>query len=139
MVEEDLDLDLEDENITREKDRNKKLADKVKIASEERDALAKAKEEEVKARTNAEKERDFFKNFNQVAIKYHGANEYQDKIWEKVQGGYDIEDAMISILAKEGKYNPTQPKVEEKAAGGSAATAIKGNDDKTPEKMSQDK
>ena len=139
MADEDLDLELEDENITREKDRNKKLADKVKATSEERDTLAKAKEEEAKARVSAEKERDFFKNFNQVSAKYQGASEYQDKILEKVNAGYSVEDATTSILIKEGKYNPAQPKVEsEKAAGGSATTTIKGSDDKTPEKMSQD-
>ena len=139
MADEDLDLDLNNEDISREKDRNKKLADKVKATSEERDTLAKAKEEEAKARATAEKERDFFKNFNQVSAKYQGASEYQDKILEKVNAGYDVEDATISILAKEGKYNPAPPKVEsERVAGGSATTTIRGSDDKTPENMSQD-
>lgn len=135
---EELDLDLNDEEISRGEDRNKKLADKVIATSKERDTLAKAKEEETKARVTAEKERDFFKNFNQVSTKYQGASEYQDKILEKVNAGYSVEDATISILVKEGKYNPAPPKVEvERAAGGSAATAIRGNDDKTPDKMSQ--
>lgn len=137
----ELDLDTQEtnEDITRKEKRYNTLANKFGESEKEREKLAKDKEKEEQARASAEKERDFFKNFNQVSTKYQGATEYQDKILEKVNAGYDVEDATISILAKEGKYNLTQPKIEaEKAAGGSATTTIKGGDDKTPEKMSQD-
>lgn len=140
VMSDELELDLNlDEDINREKDRNKKLADKVRTTSEERDTLAKEKEEMSLAKANSDKERDFYKGFNQVSIKYPGANEYQDKILEKVNAGYDVEDATISILAKEGKYTPAQPSMErESAAGGSADIGIRGGNEKTPETMTQD-
>ena len=138
---EELDLELnedEQENINKVEKRIKSLSEKVKLTSEERDEKAKLLTERDGQLANTSKERDFYKGFNQVSAKYPSASEYQDKILEKVNAGYDVEDATISILAKEGKYNPTQPKTEvERAAGGSAAIAMKGNDDKTPEKMSQ--
>lgn len=135
----DLELELDsEEEITREKDRNKKLADKVKLTSEERDALAEKNKLEGEARANAEKERDFYKGFNNISSKYPGANDYQDKILEKVNAGYDIEDATISILAKEGKYTPATPAPERmSAAGGSASTTVKGLESKSPQEMSQ--
>lgn len=140
MAEEELDLELEEQdNINKVEKRIKSLSEKVKLTSEERDELAKAKQELEVKNSNISKERDFYKGFNQVSAKYPGASEYQDKILEKVNAGYDVEDATISILAKEGKYTPTQPKAEsERAAGGSAATSLKGNDSKTPQEMSQD-
>ena len=141
MAEEEFELDLDEnqENINKVEKRIKSLSEKVKLTSEERDELKGLNENLTTEKANLSKERDFYKGFNQVSTKYPGAHEYQDKILEKVNAGYDVEDATISILAKEGKYNPSQPKEEiEKAAGGSAATALKGNDSKTPQEMSQD-
>lgn len=137
-MEDELILDSNEE-ITREKDRNKKLADKVKTTSEERDAKVKELEEISRAKADTEKERDFFKNFNQVALKYPNATELQDKIWEKVKGGYDMEDATVAVLNKEGKFTPTAPTVERlSAAGGSATTNMSGGEAKGPTEMSQD-
>ena len=141
MAEEEFELDLDEnqENINKVEKRIKSLSEKVKLTSEERDELKGLNENLTTEKANLSKERDFYKGFNQVSTKYPGAHEYQDKILEKVNAGYDVEDATISILAKEGKYNPASPPVEiEKAAGGSAATALKGNDSKTPQEMSQD-
>lgn len=141
MADEELDLELNDEqeNINRVEKRIKSLSEKVKLTSEERDEKDRLLQEKEGKLALASKERDFYKGFNQVSAKYPGASEYQDKILEKVNAGYDVEDATISILAKEGKYNPTQPKVEgERVAGGSAVTTMKGNDSKTPQEMSQD-
>lgn len=141
MADEELDLELESEEdkINRVEKRIKSLSEKVKLTSEERDELAKAKEAEATARANAEKERDFYKGFNQVSAKYPGASDYQDKILEKVNAGYDVEDATISILAKEGKFTPAQPKTEsERAAGGSASIGITGKAEKSPNEMTQD-
>lgn len=135
----DLDLDNEQENINRVEKRIKSLSEKVKLTSEERDEMKGLNESLTTEKQTLSKERDFYKGFNQVSTKYPGANEYQDKILEKVNAGYDVEDATISILAKEGKYNPAQANVEnERVAGGSAATAMQGNDSKTPQEMSQD-
>lgn len=128
----------EEEIISRSDKRFKKLNDDVREANENL-----AKETGEKAKIQAEKdsiakENAFLKGFNQVSTKYQGANEYQDKIWEKVQSGYDVEDATISILAKEGKYTPPPIKTEkESAAGGSANTSMKGGDNKIPQEMSQ--
>lgn len=141
-MDDELNLDLDEtnqEDITRKDSRIKSLSEKVKTTSKERDDLVTAKEEEAKLRANAEKERDFFKGFNQVSTKYPGANEYQDKILEKVNAGYDVEDATISILAKEGKYTPTQAQADTgNVAGGSATTNMTGGDSKAPQEMSQD-
>ncbi len=135
----EFDLDTQNEEVTRTNNRIKSLSEKVKTASEERDALAKAKDEESSAKASAEKERDFYKNFNTVSSKYQGAADYQDKILEKVNAGYDIEDATIAILAKEGKYAP-EPVKEQRAplAGGSAGTGIVDIGDKKPSQMSRD-
>jgi chromosome condensin MukBEF ATPase and DNA-binding subunit MukB len=138
----ELELDLNEDNqeeiISRKDSRIKSLSDKVKTTSEERDALAKEKEELRSKAEAAQKDADFFKGFNTLSSKYQGATEYQEKIREKVMSGYDLEDATISILAKEGKYTPPAPTMErESAAGGSAVTNMKGGDDKTPDKMSQ--
>ena len=138
-MEDDLDLDLDpSQDINREKDRNKKLADKVKTTSEERDALAKEKEEVSQAKAQAEKERDFYKGFSQVSSKYPGAHDYQDKILEKVNSGYDLEDATISILAKEGKYTPAQPAIEREIAAGGSADIGMVEGGKQPHELSQD-
>lgn len=132
----DLELDSEEDKSNKVEKRIKSLSEKVKLTSEERDEKNRLLTERDGQLANASKERDFYKDFNQISTKYPGANEYQDKILEKVNAGYDVEDATISILAKEGKY---QPKVEdEKVAGGSAATALQGKDSKTPQEMTQD-
>ena len=138
---EDLDLELDDEqdNINRVEKRIKTLSEKVKLTSEERDELKGLNTNLTTEKESLTKERDFYKDFNQVATKYPGSSEYQDKILEKVNTGYDVEDATIAILAKEGKYQTTPiPPEKTVAAGGSAATALKGDDGKTPDKMTQE-
>ena len=123
----DLDQNLDpDQGQVKQDKRIKDLSEKVKLTSQERDELAKAKEEETRLRIEAEKERDFFKNFNPLVTKYQGAAEYQDKIKEKVMAGYSAEDATVSILVQEGKYTPpvapAAPK--ESPAGGSAINTL---------------
>ncbi len=128
----------EEDIISRKDKRLKKLNDDVREANEK---LTKEAEERTKIQAekdSASKERDFYKGFNQVSAKYQGATEYQDKILEKVNAGYDIEDATISILAKEGKYTPPVAQVErESVAGGSATTNLGGGGSKTPQEMTQ--
>lgn len=142
MAEDELDLNLEENNneeITRKDNRIKSLSDKVKATAEERDAKAKALEEaEAKAKV-AQADAEFFKTFNKVSAKFSGANDYQDKIREKVALGLDVEEATMLVLAKEGKYSPpVQPLVRESAAGGSAATGITDSVEKKPGQMSRD-
>lgn len=117
------------------KNRFQQLSEKVITASKERDdALAKV-QAEAEAKSQLEKERDFYKDFSANVSKYPSASEFQDKILEKVKAGYSTEDAMVSVLNKEGKLVPTpEVKIEPNVAGGSATTAMPG--DKTLEQMS---
>lgn len=118
-----------EEKPQRSDNRFKDLSEKVKTTAEERDKLAKEAEE-------AKKEAEFYKNFNKASTKYQEAGNYQDKIREKVMSGYDMEDAMVSVLAKEGKLNPTQIQ-RQSPAGGSASTAMRSTDDKPVNEMTQ--
>lgn len=135
----DINLDFDNieansERKLKAKNRFEQLSEKVITTSKERDdAAAKANAAET-ARLNAEKERDFYKDFSANVSKYPNAGSYQDKILEKVKAGYSTEDAMVSVLAKEGKLNSMQenqvpasygsaPIVE----GGSSPTVLPGN------------
>lgn len=137
-MEEELNLDELDqiqassENKLKVKNRFQDLSEKVFTASKERDdAIAKANTE-AEARQTAEKEVVFYKDFSVNISKYPNASEYQAQILEKVKGGYSTEDAMISVLAKEGKLNmgatsdPVQTR-NVQAEGGSAQTTFHGN------------
>lgn len=130
-MEEDLNLDLDKiqaqtEERLKVKDRFGKLSEKVTEANKERDDAAAKATAEAEARQVAEKERDFYKNFNANITKYPNATAHQDQIWDKVKGGYDIEDAMVAVLAKEGKLNmPSEPTPTYSGTveGGSAPTS----------------
>ncbi len=145
---EELELDLDNieaqaEEKAKVKNRFSQLSEKVILTSKEKDeAIANAKSE-AEARANAEKERDFYKDFSANVTKYPGASDFQDKILEKVKGGYSTEDAMVSVLAKEGRLNATSQPVQQpsyQAEGGSAPTSFEGsktlNDMKPEEKLS---
>lgn len=138
-MEEDETLDLNNESdieAGRQNNRFKDLSDKVKTTAKERDDAAMLAKESESKRLEAEKERDFFKDFSTASSKYQGAAEYQDQILEKVKAGYDVEDAMVSVLAKEGKLTaPIMPK--DSPAGGSATTALKGDGEKSVYEMDQ--
>lgn len=99
------------------------LSGKIKLTSQERDELATAK-------TAVEQERDFYKDFSQTSAKYPQANEYQDKILEKVKSGYTVEDATVSVLNTEGKLIP-QREDTEIVAGGSATIQTPDGDKST--------
>ena len=127
----------EDNKNNKVEERIRDLSGKVKDIAAERDAETKAKAEATDRATKAEKERDFFKGFAATTSKYPAASEYQDKIREKVMGGYDIEDATVSILAREGKL--TSPRAEQKSpVGGSAVTNPVGGGDKQISEMSHE-
>lgn len=139
---EELELDLsenEEQTINRSAERIKDLSSKVKNTAQERDTeRAKAEAEAARAAT-AEQERDFFKEFSTLTTKYPGSSEYQDKILEKVKAGYSPEDAAVSVLNAEGKFNPTQENVQPiagPAAGGSASTVIPQSE-RSPDNMTQ--
>lgn len=144
-TEEQVDLELEEQpqgadTNNRSLTRNKELADRLKATGE---AQAKA---EAKAEAAA-KERDFYKGFNSMASKYQGAADFQDKILEKVKAGYDIEDATVAVMSREGRLNQPQagaeaPIVEsrpqESPAGGSAVTNVAAGSERKPSEMTTD-
>lgn len=137
---EELNLDQLDEDINKEnkvEERIRGLSGKVKETAEQRDAAEKAKAEAETRATNAEKERDFFKGFSAATSKYPGASEYQDKIREKVMAGYDMEDATVSILAKEGKLTTPRPE-KQSPVGGSAVNNPSGGGQKPISEMTKE-
>lgn len=136
MAEENEDLlDEGQENINKTEKRIKDLSEKVKLTSQERDDLTKAKEQLESEKSAALKEVDFYKDFSKSTAQYPASAEFQDKIKEKVMSGYTVEDATVSVLAKEGKLTtPIVPK--DSPAGGSATTTIKSGD-KTIGEMTQ--
>lgn len=132
----ELDLELDGiegqvEQKLKVKNRFEKLSEKVILTSKEKDeALAKAKSETDRA-DSLSKDVNFYKDFSVNVSKYPQATEYQDKILEKVRGGYSTEDAMVSVLNKEGKLTPNQePQPRQSSAhveGGSAPTSLEGS------------
>lgn len=134
-MDDDLNLDLDNieanaENKIKAKNRFEQLSEKVILTSQEKEkaeALAKTNEERA---IKAEKERDFHKDFSANVAKYPNASEFQDKILEKVNAGYSTEDAMVAVLAKEGKLQmPTESRPAPQAEGGSAPTTMEGPKD----------
>ncbi len=134
----DLELNLDSiegqvEEKLKVKNRFEKLSEKVILTSKEKDeALAREKAEKQRA-DDVSKERDFYKDFSVNVPKYPHAAAYQDKILEKVRGGYSTEDAIVAVLNKEGKL--TSPAPEQRPApqveGGSAPTSFEGTKEPT--------
>ncbi len=117
----------DEEKPARSDNRFKDLSEKVQTTAKERDEAKQAAEA-------AQKEVEFYKGFSKVSSKYEGAADYQDKILEKVNSGYDLEDATISVLAKAGKLT-NAPVQRQSPAGGSASTSMRGDDDKPVSEM----
>ncbi len=118
-------LDLTDEDKV-ENTRIKELSNKVKTTAEERDTERSAKEAEILARQSAEKERDFYASFADSSSQYPQAKDFKEEIKSKVLSGYSVEDATVSVLAKNGKLT-TSSVSEDTAAGGSASTRLPNN------------
>lgn len=120
------------------KNRLEKLSEKVIFTAKERDEANAKTQVEVEARSKAEKERDFFRDFSKLSGQYPAAHEYQDKILEKVNSGYSPEDATLAVLAKEGKLGGSiKPITQQSPAGGSSATMM-AEFDKAPSEMSRE-
>lgn len=125
--EEQKEIEARVEQKLKDKNRYEQLSEKVILTSRERDeAIAKAKAESERAEASS-KERDFYKDFSANVSKYPNASQFQDKILEKVKAGYSTEDAMVSVLAKEGKLS-SQPVQQQsgQVEGGSAPTNFEG-------------
>jgi hypothetical protein len=135
MNDEDLNLDLDsiennvDQNL-KVKNRFQQLSEKVKLTSQEKDELAKAKETLEGQNASLSKEVEFYKDFSANVTKYPNASEYQAQILEKVKSGYSTEDAMVAVLAKEGKLDMSSTQVQQPIVdivGGSAPTSFQGS------------
>lgn len=135
----DLDLDAVTDPQPQEKNR---VENRIKDLS---DKYAKEAEERKKAeaeKTAALREVEFYKGFTPLTSKYQAAGEFQDKIREKVLSGYEVEDATVAVLSREGRLQtgnvpPAEPpKPKESPVGGSAPNTIR-NQDKTYSEMSQ--
>lgn len=142
MPDELLDLELNDdaqEKLDKFDKRIKGLSEqKVKLTSE-RDEFAEKNTKLEAEKATLAKENEFHKGFNPLVAKYPGSAEYQDKIKEKYLAGYDIEDAAVAVLNKEGKFNPA-PITEhrESPAGGSSTNQIRSEGEKTIGEMTRD-
>lgn len=134
----EFELELESpEDINKTEVRIKNLSSKVREASTERDDAKKLAEEAEARALAAEKKVEFLGSFTEVSGKYQGATEYRDAIEAKVQAGYSVEDATVSVLNAEGKLTaPVQTVQPVTAGGGSAATLIPSTD-KTVGEMNQ--
>lgn len=112
-------------------ERIRELSDKVELTAKERDE-AKSLNETVT------RERDFFKGFSEVVATHQAAKDHQEEIKEKVLKGYTVEDATLAVLGKAGKLGQVQTQTTvETPAGGSAATNVTQNTQKTPSEMTQ--
>ena len=143
MNEESLELDLDlgnDENINnRSQERIKDLSSKVRDTATERDEARAAAEAAKEAQLAAEKKAEFLESFSEIASKYPNSAEYKAQIEERVQKGYSIEDAAISVLASEGKYTPPEPEgpIVDSQVGGSAPTVLPSGDGRNAGELTQ--
>lgn len=142
MDELNLDLDTietSEENKLQVKDRFAKLTEKGLTAERARDeAEARAKAESERA-SAAEKKAEFLEKFSDISAKHPAANEFRTQILERVQKGYDPEDAALAVLAKEGRLNATSAPVQRQATveGGSAQNNLGDGGGKGVGDMSQ--
>lgn len=124
------------ENKLKVKNRFQNLSEKVRIEAQEKEkaqAELKAKAEEA---DKARKEAEFYRTFSQLSAKYPKAAQFQDQILERVNKGYDQEEAVLAVLAKEGSLETQAPiqQPTERAEGGSAMTQM-FEGDKTPDQL----
>lgn len=139
MSDETIDLDLETDLESVEEQKQKRQDIRIKDLANKTTVAVEAQKKAETEKDVALKEANFYKNFNPLVTKYPGSAEYQDKIKEKVMAGYEVEDAAVAILAKEGKLNQQaaiQPK--ENPAGGSAINAIQAGGSKSLNEMSRE-
>lgn len=134
---EELELNLDDlDQIEASEDNRLKVKNRFQQLANDKKALAQEKEAEIAKNKELERERDFFKGFSGQLTKYPKATDHQDKIWEKVRAGYELDDAIVSVLNKEGQLTEQkieqpieQPKIEPtvqpiQAEGGSSPTIV---------------
>lgn len=146
-MEDELNLDELDQ-IETSADNKLKVKNRFQQLANDKRTLSQEKELEVKARTDAEakatlaeKNLEFYKTFSSLSAKHPEATNYQEQILERVNKGYDPEEATLAVLAKEGKLgNQTQfqpaPRTPT-AEGGSAITNV-SIENKSVDELSMD-
>ena len=148
MAEEEIQDDIEQEDTEVQLDeevqenkvekRIKQLSNKVKLTSNERDELAKANEKLKAERDSLKKDSEFSTSFSENPH-YQVAKDYKDEIKKKVSGGYSVDDAIVSVLAKEGKLDAIKAfKAPENPAGGSATNLPMSGEAKPLNEMSRE-
>lgn len=131
-----IETDINNKNAVEERVR-KAISDK-KESEARADAAIKAKAESDEKLAQMEKETKFLNSFSEALGKNPEAAEYRDKIKEKFNSGYSLNDALITTLVGEGKYTPP-PVQRENVAGGSASNQIVNNNaSKSVGQMSKD-
>lgn len=140
MDDENTELDLDNSDQQDETPKENRSESRIKALADQKTKAEKALEKERLERETFKKEAEFYKTFNSQLAKYKNAGEFQDQIKEKVMAGYDMEDATISILARNGKLESVTPPPppKESPAGGSAVTNITANIDKPITEMSRE-
>lgn len=127
----DIQLD-DDQQENKVEKRIKDLSNKVKLTSQERDEFAEANEKLKAERDSFKKDSEFSSSFLDNPH-YQVAKDYKDEIKKKVSGGYSLEDAVVAVLAKEGKFSSIQK--TESPAGGSATNLPMTGEAKTLKEM----
>lgn len=117
--------------------RIKQLSDKVKTSSEERDAERVARETAEAKAQEAERKAAFLEGFSDIIAENPAAKEFRADIEAKVMSGMTLEDAKFVVLGKAGKLGET-PAEPVSPAGGSAATALPSQGEKSVQEMTQD-
>lgn len=116
---------------------NNRSEQRIKDLSDKYAKEAEGRKAEAEARAKAEKEVEFYKGFTPLTAKYQAAGELQDKIKEKVMAGYDVEDATVSVLMREGKLQNESRR--ESPIGGSAPNTLRNADKEYSEMNSLEK
>lgn len=123
--------------LGRAEERIRQLSEKVELTSKERDEQARLLKEMSDKNATLEKENAFNSGFADVLGTHPQAKDHKDEIKAKVMAGYSPEDAAYAVLGKAGKIGGgTQPIAS--PAGGSAATSIQKDAEKSLSEMTRD-
>lgn len=138
MEETDLNLDTIEKEITNKnavEDRMRNLKQREVDALRKVEEESKAKQEALDKLATLEKDTSFLNTFTDITAKFPTASEFKDKIKEKVNAGYSVDDATVAVLVAEGKYTPPVARAEN-VSGGSAPNQITNQSTKTVTDMS---
>lgn len=126
-----------DEEAKAEKERSEKSQRRYKQLLEERELIAKERDELKKQKSDLE----FSNSFKDQVSKYPYAKDHEKDIKEHVSKGISVEDATILVLTKQKKLiSPEEiksQKAKESSLGGSADTNNVSDEQKSSKDMTQ--